>query len=520
MDAIPALPLAADDRRHPAFRLLLLGAWLAAALFLVSHHAMWRDEVRAYSLALTGEGVVDMLRAVQGEGHPALWYLLLRGAHAVWATPLVLPGVALAVGTATAIVLAWRAPFRPLVIAMALFGGWTLHEYTVVARNYGVAALLLFVFAWRYTRGPGRGVVLGMLLALLCNTNAPAVLLAAGLCLFWLVELVATGGWRPDRRWRPFFVAVTIAALGVVAFLAEVYPPHNDAAVSPLAGRLTPLTVLIAAFNVAAPFDSLVPLAFYDVPLMPLVLAALLVGSVAGLIRSPAGTVAAAWALIALPLFFQLVYPGAYRHQALFVAYLLALYWMVALGRGGAWRADRARDARVARGGQAAMLALLALQVPVSIAMIAAPSEGIAWSRSRDVARLLRRPPLRGAAVMANPDVLLEPLPYYVDNPLWLTRERRWGTRAEFTKKAQVALSLGGILADARRIRAATGRPVVILMQPPLDPAAAPATWQESYLGTLTVTPAEIRAFLAATRHLGHYGPTVTDECYDVYVLA
>ncbi|HSU21261.1 MAG TPA: hypothetical protein VLK60_05150, partial [Variovorax sp.] len=47
---------------------LLLAVWLSLVLALLTRHVVWRDEVRALSLALQGEGVLGMLRGLHGEG--------------------------------------------------------------------------------------------------------------------------------------------------------------------------------------------------------------------------------------------------------------------------------------------------------------------------------------------------------------------------------------------------------------------------------------------------------------------
>src|SRR5881227_1871597 len=78
----------AGDRRY---RLILFLAWLVLVSWLLSGHVFWRDEVRAFSLALSGSNVIEMLRNVHGEGHPALWYLILRGAHNLFPYREVLP---------------------------------------------------------------------------------------------------------------------------------------------------------------------------------------------------------------------------------------------------------------------------------------------------------------------------------------------------------------------------------------------------------------------------------------------
>lgn len=524
-DAPAVLPLLAGTGR-PArdgwMRLAMFAAWLMLAGWLASRHVMWRDEVRALSLALTGDTPWAMLRAVHGEGHPALWYLLLRGAHALVGTAA-LPGLAFGIGASAAALFAWRAPFRPLVVGLVLFGAYTLHEYTVLARNYGIAMLLMFAFAWVYPRWRERGVGLGVLLALLCNTNAPSVLLAGALGLFWGVETLSRDGWRWTPAWRQWTVNMAVAALGVVACVAEVYPPYNDAAVSPLAGRMGVGTLLLAAFNIAVPLSALVPEMLWDVPLAMLLLTAMVVGSVLGLIRSPGGLVAALVVMVALPLFFQVVYPGGYRHQALFVVFLLTLYWLVAGGYGGQWQGAAVlrsgTQSLLQRFGQGALLALLLTQVVTSIGVIVANAHGVPFSRSRDLADLLHRQGLDRAVVIANPDVLLEPLPYYAEHPQWIVREKKWGHVIAFTKAAAVPLRLRDILNTARRLRAATGRPVVIVMQLRLDQQPLAEHWQQGYMGELNTPPADVRAFVVGTRLLARFDPALTDEYYDVYLL-
>src|SRR5437868_4176867 len=125
-------------------RLLLFLFWLLLVVGLFSRHVFWRDEVRAFSLALSGADVGEMLRNLHGEGHPALWYLILRGAHDLFPCRAVLPVAGLVIGIAAMGLFAWRAPFRIWVVALVLFSLFGAFEYVVVARNYGLAALVMF----------------------------------------------------------------------------------------------------------------------------------------------------------------------------------------------------------------------------------------------------------------------------------------------------------------------------------------------------------------------------------------
>lgn len=521
------LPLvAASDpvRGERWFRLALFAAWALTAGWLAAGHVMWRDEVRALTIALAGDDVRAMLRGLQGEGHPALWYLLLRGAHALFGVREVLPGLAFAIAAAAAALFALAAPFRPLVLGLTLFGAFFLDEYAVLARNYGVSMLLMFAFAALYGRWRTRGVGLGVVLALLANTNVPSVLIAGALALFWGIELLGEEGWRWTPAWRRYAANMALLLLGVVACFVAVYPPAQDAAVSPMAGRLSVGTVLLAAGNITAMFSALLPERWWEWPASPLLLAAMVIGSPLGLIRRPAAVVAAVAVMVAMPLFFQIVYPGVYRHQALYVCLLVTLYWLVASRHGGRWPAGRsglrpAVQAALVRFGQVAFVALLAVQAIMSISVVGVRAAGVPYSRSRDLAALLQRERLGHAVVMADADVVLEPLPHYAANPVWQTRPHRFGRVVAFTKANAYNLHLGQILADARAVRASTGRPVVIVTQLRLDPTAPAQTWSQGYVGELSTTPAEVRAFLAATRPLARFAPAQTDESYDVYLL-
>ena len=510
-------PLA--GRTSPSLRAVLLALWLALVGWLVFHHVFWRDEVRAFSLALDGDGLTGMARAVHGEGHPLLWYLALRLAHILVPVREVLPAMALLFGAGSAALLTLRAPLRPLALVAALFGAWLAHEYTAMARNYGIAVLLCFLLADRMAGGSRNGWTIGALLFLLCNTNVPAVLLAGGFLLFWLVETVAAEGWRPSRAWRDWLIAAGLTMLGTLACFATVYPPVNDAAVSTLSIGLTPRGLAIAALDVASPMVALVPAWLTTQPHAEAIVAVLLVASPFSLARSPGGLIAASVVLPAMTLFFQLVYPAAYRHAALYLAFLVALHWMVAGGRGGRWPNDHAATRQAARIGTAALAAMLFLQVVRLLALVAAVAHGHVDGHARDLAALLERPALRGAIVLADPEPVIETLPYYAANPTWLVREHRFGRVSHFTHRAIFALRLGILTADARALQRATGRPVVIAMSPALDPAAAETVWIEGYGQSFRANRAEVRDFLSATTRIARLAPAMGDESYGVYLL-
>jgi hypothetical protein len=504
-------------------RLAAFCAWVAVVVLVAVHHAVWRDEVRALSFALQGDTVFSMLGALRGEGHPAVWYVLLRGAYAVLGRPEVLQVVAFLVAAAAFLLLVLRAPFSLLVVGLLLLGRAALYEYSVMARNYGISMLLLFLLASAYPACRRRGVALGLLLFLLANSNAHSAMLTGAFLLFWLLDLGFERGADVMPRLRVFALNALVAALGVMLAAWTMYPPKNDAVLIEAQATIA-RRVMLGVFLPANSFGELVngflPAAVtgaLPALLWQVALSLLMFGATLGLARRPAALAAALLSLIGFSVFFQVIYPGSYRHEALWLGFLVSLYWLV--GRPGDAPPGKICGAAVAVG-LACFLALLVVQIPGGVLRAGLVAAGRPESRGRDLARLIgQRPALRDAIVMADPDFLIEPLPYYIDNPTYLPREHRFGKFAVFTTKAMLRLDLAELLSDARALHAGSGQPVIILLHERLDPSAPAEIIPEGYDWQLVTTPEQVRSFLAATRLLERFGPALTDESFDAYLL-
>lgn len=504
-------------------RLILFAIWLVLVLYLAWHHVPWRDEMRAFTIALSGESTLDMLRNLHGEGHPAIWYLLLRFAHALVPVREVLLGVAVLVAAAAMLMLVLKSPLRLIFVALFMFGGFGLFEYAVSARNYGISMAMLFVIAWAWPHWRDKGVRIGLLLALLCNTNVPANFLAAALLGFWLIEIFSEEGFRWNRKYGWWLANAGIAALGAAICFLTVFPTVHDAASIDHPEGITAWRVLAAIVNPAAAFPDLAAPSLLTGLAKQIVIPMLLIGSLAGLARAPAALLAGLGMMLFFQLFYQLVYPGSYRHQGLLLVFMLTLYWLVAAGRGGRWPerwTGLQRTLRpVAATGIILFELLLALQLVQSFHHLAMTARGVPYSRAADLAELLEREGLTDAVLIADPDVMLEPLPYQAGNPVYFHREAKFGGVVLFTARARLDIRLDDILAEARRLSAETGRPVVIVMQHRLDPNAPPRIVPEPYVGSFITDPDQVRRFLGATRRLASFGPAMTDETYDVYLL-
>jgi hypothetical protein len=502
-------PVTSQDRR---WRIVLFLLWLALIFWFESSHTFWRDEVRAFSLALSGSNYAEMLRNVHGEGHPALWYLVLRAGHDIFPYREVLPAAGLVIGIAAMAVLTFLAPFRTIIIAAVLFSFYGAFEYIVVARNYGISALVMFALAALYGRVRD-SLWFGVILLILCNTNVPSTLLAAAFLLFRFVEMLAEGSRPAKRDWLVFAGNALLALFGAYLCFRAVYPTFNDAAVSPNLARLSALTVLKGLVDPGGWGFSWLGLHPNPGGLPDWVLLAV---CCLGFIRRPAALAAGLAALIALKLFFFFVYWSYYRHEVLYLLFLLTLFWMVADGWGGSWKHRKWHD-NAGFVGAGVFVGLLVLQAGRLTNPVREQLSGIPFSRSADVGKLLQRPELAGAIVMADPDTMLEPLPYYVDNPIYFLRQQRFGKVVRLARNSRHELHMDDILADAERLHSRTGRPIVFLANLKLDDRRK-RKFHVLFRDATVLEPEQVQRFKASTRLIARLRPAGLDEDYDVYV--
>lgn len=516
--------------RSAWLKLLMGAAWLVLVLYFTVHHVVWRDEVRAFSFALQGDDIFAMLAGIHGEGHPAGWYVLLRLVHDVVGLPQVLQGVAFAVAAAAVALLLRYSPFGLPFLLAFMFSRFSLYEFSVMTRNYGISMLTLFLFAAYYRRYRHQGLLLGTLLFLLASCNVHSVVFVGALLLFWLLDGYYDESLDRRHFLRIFAANAALALLGILACVLVIYPPANDAAQishPPVTLDLLKNIFLLpaSAFMILAPR---LPFIDFDNPdvvvLVKYLMTLVMFGSLLGLIRKPSALLAGLLSLWGLSVLFTLVYPGSYRHAALWLVFMTTLYWLVFSRDAGRQFAPAGNKwlKPLEMTGYALFVCLLLIQDIKIKSLFFQQPEGAA----SDVAGLVAATPaLHDATIISDPDFMLESLPYYLHNRLYLLRENRFGNMAVFTANANLRLSLDDILATAETLRAQFQQPVVIIMQPRLDNyAEGPArVLKEGYNWELEVSPEQIARFRQNTRLLKRYEQVSinsTDEFYDVYVYA
>ena len=304
--------------------------WLTFALyasllaFAIPAHEPWADEAQAWQIARSSSLWRMFHTNLRYEGSSGLWHLLLwilvrchvgyNGMH--W----ICGGIALA----GIFVLLFQAPFPRNIKLLLPFTYFLAFQYAVVARNYVLFPLLIFILAAVWSKPPKHLLPIAFLLGLMANISLHAAVISGGLALVYLVdfrkyfvELSA----QPAGRQRMWSAAVILLSLYALC-IWTAYPPND---------------LWIANFTAAGTGKRAGVTVLHDA--LPRMIAAGLWGICQPLLFGLLVWAAIAWkmvrekrAIYLLPVGLVLVFSGLFYvefwHAGLVVPLLIAIFWM------------------------------------------------------------------------------------------------------------------------------------------------------------------------------------------------
>ena len=567
-----------------------LGVWLAVVVLTTSKHEFWRDEVRALTLARAAESPLDLYGLVQYQGHPVLWYLLLYLGTSIADTPRVLPITSVVIAFAAVALFMIAAPFPLWFRCAFIFGALPLYEYSVMARNYGISMLLLFVAAVLYRKRGQHPIRLALVLALLANTNVHSAGLVGMIAGVWIFEeLIGSASLHGTRSFgrpvvqsfgrsvvrvaspkprigeggslglpdevasnrgaetgrsdplpgarhirrkdgssglprrsreaskaggvRALVPALTIVAAGLLLCAVFATPRENTSLTfvrHSLEWRELGAAVVTSATKPHRIFPDLLA------PDPSILSAPVFALATLGLIGRPPLFLAAAGAQVLFGTIFLVVYPGSYRHQGLYLVFLVFLYWLLA--ESAPWKGIPLRRQLFVAGFYGSIVVLVAADV-VKVRHSVWADIHSEKSASRRLGKFLRSSDrFRDAILVPEPDFAIEALPYYADNRIYLAREQRFGRTVSWTTEPDAHLTLGELLAAAQQVKRESDAPVLVLLG---TRHLVPEGGEQRYMyrKVLVWTAEDVALFRKSTELVALFDVPYGDERFAVYVL-
>ncbi|MFT5129781.1 MAG: hypothetical protein ACI8W8_003410 [Rhodothermales bacterium] len=157
-------------------------------------HEMWRDEMRVWLTATKSADLSLLFDELIYDGHPGLWYLLVRALSPISQNPEIVKVLHFAVAATTACLILksecpiWQKCLLPL-------GYFFVYEYGVISRNYSLGICLLIGAAVLHSRGRYRLSLCCLLPASLASVHALVIALAFHIVLLFKL---------PKKGWAIF----------------------------------------------------------------------------------------------------------------------------------------------------------------------------------------------------------------------------------------------------------------------------------------------------------------------------
>lgn len=220
--------LITEKNRKCVYSCVLL-MYCALHLVMTLFHEPWYDEAEAWQIARCAS-IKDILFTIPHyEGHPPLWHLILAiPAKLNLPYELSLSLISLLFSALAVALFLKYVPFPEWVKVFVPFTYFAFYQYSVIARPYCMMmlAFVLMAITWKDRNTKPTEFVLSM--AFLCLTSSYGIIIAGGISLVWLFEIIKEDGTKflKDRRTHTLIGLLILAVL----LMAEVMPYPDTSA--------------------------------------------------------------------------------------------------------------------------------------------------------------------------------------------------------------------------------------------------------------------------------------------------
>lgn len=439
---------------------------------MISHHAMWRDELQTWSMVRESHSLGELFFNMRFDGTPPLWYLGLWLLSFVSISPLSMQLFHFACASLTGFLVMARAPF-PLWCRLLLVSGYYFaFEFMVISRGYILGLLFAIVYCIASPKFRQRPWLAGIIIGLIANTTSYGAVLSIALFAMHAVDCAGEVT-RKETGAGSRFLRLAVAYLPFLAVAIYFMVPAKGGNFVE-AWNLTP-TMRDLTGTVAKMLICLVPipmpgmhfwntLLFFDHGLA----LAIPVATFTVLL-----VIACLWGckrelflfficLVGMTIFGTVIYQGYNRHGGtLMICFVIAIWLAGQNGsEGSRWSLCQQRWR------QAALYTILGANV-IAFAMAAYEHSHHPFSGSREMAAYVTDHHLEHRPIIGDVDFEVSAVAGYLNIPLYYVangkRETfiRWNTdRTKEVSDAETQAFIAGI--EARHVE----KPLLLLSYP------------------------------------------------------
>ena len=414
-------------------------AWLILFGVGLSKHEFWRDEMRALSIAISAPTFADLPFYLKNEGHPILWYAFLKLAYNCFHATWVLPLCSFIFSFGIVVLVMFRSPFTLLIKLLLIFGVYCLYEYGINARNYGIGAFFMLLFADSFSRYPKNIFLAFLCLSMAALTNVYATMMVGLIGVYTMLEYKNTNGITTPLK---LSILILIAAIGFSLY--TMLPDTNSLVASK---KIIDFVSIKELWVVGYGFDDYLN---YKMHFSAYFLSVVLAGGLLLFLPNWRTMLFLILALFAMVFFSLCIKGNLMHHQGMY------FYTMVVF----AWLQYDTIQATLTRKNMFSLLVLIGVVVNVFVLGVQVLKGYEKYrddivsscSESKRFGNWCQQNITDSAVIIAEPDFTMEGVMYYHNTPFYIQRENRWGTYVHFTAANQAYLNLETLIFKANQL--------------------------------------------------------------------
>jgi hypothetical protein len=194
---------------------------------IIYKHEPWADEAQAWLIA-RDSNVFDLLfKSIRYEGTPGLWYLILMlpSRHLPYYFINIISGLIAVIGI---YIFLRYSPFPKIVKILFPFSYFIFYQYAVVARNYVLLPILLFLIAKTYKDKTNKIYLFTLYVCLLANVSAHGFLIAISIMFIHLIDLFKEKRYHLNKKLKIKQIKVyVIFAIIIGLIIIQMWSPKN-----------------------------------------------------------------------------------------------------------------------------------------------------------------------------------------------------------------------------------------------------------------------------------------------------
>ena len=427
------------NNKKSLFVFLSIAVWLILYGVGLAKHEYWRDEMRALSIAISAPAFSDLPLYLKNEGHPILWYAILKLAFDCFQATWVLPLCSFIFSFGILVLVMFRSPFPLLIKLLLIFGVYCLYEYGINARNYGIGAFFMLLFADSFSRYPKNIFLAFLCLSMAALTNVYATMMVGLIGVYTILEYKNTNGLTTPLK---LSILILITAIGFSLY--TMLPDANSLVASK---KIIDFVSIKELWVVGYGFDDYLN---YKMHFSAYFLSVVLTGGLLLFLPNWRTVLFLILALIAI-VFFSLCIKGNLMHHQGMYFYTVVVF---------AWLQYDTIQAVLARKNMVSGIVFIGLVINVFVLAIQVLK---GYEKYKDDIVSIRSESKRfgqwcqenltdTSILIAEPDYTIEGVMYYHNQAFYISRENRYGTYVHFTKANQAYLNLETLMFKANQL--------------------------------------------------------------------